>query len=110
MKENHEILNEFDVISVTHQNEGRFASGDTFKVQQILKEYEGYMKAGTKTINNSEIWIQGIECEVLRHDSDSKGWKKGKIKFVVQFEPEEAENNYNSNSLDDIRQQLDSTN
>ena len=55
MKENCEILNELDVISVAHQNESIFASGNTFKVQQILKEYEGYIKVFTKGKNNSEI-------------------------------------------------------
>lgn len=110
MKENCEILNELDVISVAHQNEGIFASGNTFKVQQILKEYEGYIKTFTKGKNNSEICTQGIECEVLRHNSGNKGWTKGRIKFVVQFELEKAENSCEPNSLDDIRQQLDSTN
>ena len=109
MNNNLEVLKDGDVISVLRQEEGRFASGDTLKVQQLLNEYAGYIEAETKTTNHSEIFTQGIECEVLRHDGEHKGWRKGKIKFVVQFEPEEAENNYNSNSLDDIRQQLDST-
>ena len=108
MSKDLEILKNNDVISVLKQEEGRFASGDTFKVQQLLKEYEGYIEAATRTINNSEIFEQGIECEVLRHDGDRLGWRKGRIKFVVQFEPEETENDCSSNSLDDIRQQLDS--
>ena len=83
MSKNLEVLNNDDVISVVNQHEGRFASGDTFKVQQITKEYEGYIEAATRTINNSEIFTEGIECEVLRHDGEHKGWRKGKIKFVV---------------------------
>ena len=110
MNKNIEILNNNDVISVLKHDEGKFASGDTIKVQQLLKEYEGYIEAGTKTTNHSEIFTQGMECEILRQDGEHKGWRKGKIKFVVQFEPEEAKNNCNPNSLDDIRQQLDSTN
>ena len=108
MNKNVQILNNDDVISVLKHDEGRFASGDTIKVQQLLREYEGYIDANTKTINNSEICSQGIECEVLRHDGNLKGWKKGKIKFVVQFESDEIINN--SNSLNDIRQQIDPTN
>lgn len=96
-----EILTNDDVIAVFKHDEGRFNSGDTFKVQQLLKEYENYIEDNTKTTNNSEICTQGIECEVLRRDGHLKGWRKGKIKFVIQFEPDEIINN--TNSLDDIR-------
>lgn len=66
MSKDLEILNNDDVISVFKHDEGRFASGDTFKSQQLLTEYEGYVKSQTKTENNHEIFSQGIECEVLR--------------------------------------------
>ncbi|MGL4758469.1 MAG: KGK domain-containing protein [Patescibacteria group bacterium] len=105
-----EILSSNDVISVLKHDEGRFVSGDTLKVKQLLEEYEEYIKVQTKTTNNSEIFIEGIECEVLSKDGNLKGWRKGKIKFVVQFEPEEAELNNNQNSLEDIRRQIDNTN
>ena len=108
MNKNTEILNNNDVISVLKHDEGKFASGDTIKVQQLLEEYEGYIDANSKTVSNSEICTQGFECEVLRQDGNLKGWIKGKIKFVIQFESDEVINN--SNSLNDIRQQLDSTN
>jgi hypothetical protein len=110
MSQEREILNNNDVVSVLKHDEGRFASGDTLKVFQLLAEYEGYIKAQTKTSTNSEIFLQGIECEILRQNNNSKGWRKGKIKFVIQFEPEEISNNANSNSLDDIRIRMDSTN
>jgi len=106
MNKNSEILNNDDVISVFKHDEGRFASGNTLKVQQLLAEYEGYIKLQTKTNDNQEICLQGIECEVLRQDSEHKSWRKGKIKFVIQFEPE-TNNSRSSNSLDDIRNQLD---
>ena len=109
MSKDLEILNNDDVISVLKHDEGRFASGDTFKAQQLLTEYEGYIKAQTKTESNHEIFLQGIECEVLRQNNNSKGWRKGKIKFVVQFEPDEVNNNVNSNSLDDIRDRINIT-
>ncbi len=106
MSKDLEILNNDDVVSVFKHDAGRFASGDTFKVQQLLMEYEGYIAVQTKTTNNSEICTQGIECQVLRQDNNSKGWRKGKIKFVIQFEPDEAVNSVNSNSLDDIRHRI----
>ena len=108
MNKNAEILNNEDVISVFKHDEGRFSSGDTLKVLQLLAEYEEYIKNQAKT-NNHEICLQGIECEVLRQNSEHKSWRKGKIKFVVQFEPETI-NGHNSTSLDDIRHQLDTTN
>ena len=109
MNQNSEILNNDDVISVFKHDEGRFAAGDTFKIQQLLAEYESYIETQTKTNNNQEICLQGIECEVLRQDSEYKSWRKGKIKFVVQFEPDATANSTSSNSLDDIRNQLDNT-
>ena len=110
MNKEPEILNNNDVISVFKHDEGRFASGNTLKVQQLLAEYEGYIKAQTKTATNHEICLEGIECEVIRQNSVHKTWRKGKIRFVVQFEPDEPENNINSNALSDIRRQLDTTN
>ena len=110
MSKDLEILNNNDVISVFKHDEGRFASGDTLKVQQLLTEYEGYIEVQTKNTNSHEICLQGIECEVLRQDGEHKGWRKGKIKFVVQFEPDVTESNKNTNTLDDIRQQIDTVN
>lgn len=72
-----------------------------------MEEYREYADDKVRSNSNLKIFDDSIECEVLRHDGEYKGWRKGKIKFVVQFEPEETENNHNSNSLDDIRQQLD---
>ena len=101
-----EILNNNDVISVLKHDEGRFTSGDTFKAQQLLTEYEGYIEAQAKSANNEEICLKGIDCEVLRKDANSKGWRKGKFKFVVQFEPDEISSHADSNSLDDIRDRI----
>lgn len=106
MSQEREILNNNDVISVFKHDLGRFASGDTLKALQLLTEYEGYIKGQTKT-NNSEIFLQGIECEVLRQNSEHQGWRKGKIKFVIQFESESAEANKSTTTLDDIRKQID---
>ena len=103
-----EILNNNDVISVMGQDKCKFASGDTFKLQQLLKEYTEYIEGNAEpTNNNSEILNNSVECEVLRHDGDRKGWRKGKIKLVVQFEPDEDENSHVVNSLDNIWQQID---
>ena len=110
MSENLEILNNDDVISVVDVGEADFDYGNTLKIQQLIEEYQEYAKSADTNTSNLKIFDDSIECEVLRHNSEHKDWRKGKIKFVVQFEPEEAKNNCNPNSLDDIRQQLDSTN
>jgi hypothetical protein len=108
-KQNLEILDNGDVIAVSEEFKNEFNGGNTLKIQQLLKEYQEYV-AESNGSSKSEIFIEGIECEVLSKDSNLKGWRKGKIKFVVQFEPEAAEINNNPNSLEDIRKQIDSTN
>ena len=110
MSKDLEILDNNDVVSVIDVGEAEFVSGNTLKIQQLLEESSDYIENYKKTTNNSNICLQGIECEVLRQNNNSKGWRKGKIKFVIQFEPEETSNNANSNTLDDIRVRMDSTN
>ena len=110
MSKDLEILNNDDVISVIKSDEGRFICGNTLRVEQLYNEYKIYVGESNSSISNQEIFEQHIECEVLRQDNSIKGWRKGKIKFVVQFEPEEYESNSKSNSLDDIRKQIDTTN
>ncbi|BAZ44134.1 hypothetical protein NIES4102_11400 [Chondrocystis sp. NIES-4102] len=99
-----EILSHNDVIAVLKHDEARFTSGDTFKVQQLLKEYENYIRESVENSDNSDIFTQGIECEVIRQDGTTKGWRKGKINLVIKFEPEETSNN--TTSLDDIRSRI----
>lgn len=108
-EQNLEILDNNDVIAISEKFKDEFNAGNTLKIQQLLEEYKEYIMESNES-SKSEICTQGIECEVLRKDVTSKGWRKGKIKFVFQFEPEEAELNNNPNSLDDIRKQIDSIN
>ena len=77
------------------------------KIQQLLEEYKEYIEEISEHTNNSKMFAQSIKCEVSREHSEHKGWRKGKIKFVVQFEPDVVEDNKSSNALDDIRQQID---
>ena len=110
MNQNSEILNNNDVISVMKKDYGRFICGDTMRVEQLYNEYKTYVDESNASVSNKEIFQQFIECEVLRQNSENKTWRKGKIKFVVQFEPDEPENNTNLNALDDIRKQIDTIN
>lgn len=57
----------------------------------------------------NEWWFnRGGECEVLR--PGSQGWQKGKIrirlKAILEFCPDEPENNQEESPLDDIRQMI----
>ena len=111
MNHNSEILDSEDVLSIIQSSEAKFYAGSTLKIKQLIEEYKQYIFR-TKGANNSnaKIYEESIECEILRKDNQYQGWRRGKIKFVVQFEPDVSENNVNSNALDDIRKQLDTTN
>jgi hypothetical protein len=104
-----EILDNGDVIAISGQFRDEFIRGKTLKINQLLEEYQEYIVESNGS-SKSEIFIEGIECEVLSKDGNSRGWRKGKIKFAVQFEPEEAEISNNLNSLEDIRRQINSKN
>lgn len=100
MSKDLEILNNDDVISVIESYKNRFRCGNTLLVEQLYNECIS---------NHKDIFEQYIDCKVLRESSNHKGWRKGKIKFILQFEPDLVESNERSNSLDDIRKQLDTT-
>ena len=83
MSKDLEILNNDDVISVFKHDENRFVSGDTLKVQQLCNEYKTYVSESNASVSNKEIFEQCIECEVLRENGEHKGWRRGKIRFVI---------------------------
>jgi hypothetical protein len=109
MSKDLEILSNDDVISVIKGDENRFICGNTFRVEQLCNEYKTYVDESNASRSNKDIFEQHIDCKVLRQDGNYKGWRNGKIKFIIQFEPDSVENNESSNSLDDIRKQLDTT-
>ena len=109
MSQEREILNNNDVLSVIKDDEGRFICGDTLRVEQLYNEYKTYVNESNASASNKEIFEEHINCKVLRQDGNSKGWRTGKIKFVVQFEPDAVESSKGSNTLDDIRKQIDAT-
>lgn len=80
--------------------------GSTLKVSQIIEEYQNQINHRYK----AEILFEGIECEVLRVNEGK--WRKGKLKLILEFEPNEPEikiemNRSNDSLLDDIRQAID---
>jgi KGK domain len=109
MSKDLEILDSDDVISVIEGDENRFVCGDTFRVEQLYHEYKTYVAKSNASISNKDIFKKHINCKVLRQNRNHKGWIKGKIKFIIAFEPDLVESNESSNSLDDIRKELDTT-
>lgn len=110
MSKDLEILDNNDVIAISQNFKGEFNAGETLKIQQLLEEYKQYIYNSEVSSWNGKIFNDSVDCNVLRHKGNNEGWRKGKIKFVVQFEPEKLENENHKNSLDDIRKQMDNTN
>ena len=102
-----------------------FDNGTTFKIKNFMEYIDGFFGKSqllynlSQKLNQSGIgtppdysytWSEGVEVEIL--EPQYREWKKGKMRLrvILEFCPDEAEetedNNYsdNSNSLDDIRQ------
>ncbi|MGL5806095.1 MAG: KGK domain-containing protein [Xenococcaceae cyanobacterium] len=98
MEDNFYTLQEDDVVSV---NPPLFESGKTAKIEQIIEEYRLNFVRQINANKASILSKTGISCEVLR--ADGNGWKTGKIKFILVFEPDEPEDTTPRSPLDDIR-------
>ncbi|WP_009633277.1 KGK domain-containing protein [Synechocystis sp. PCC 7509] len=83
----------------------------TFKVKELLAVVKNQFPGESKKLFEEE----GLELEVLK--LDAKGWKKGKVRFSIEFCPDEpeieettqsnnVEINQTSSPLDDIRQRM----
>ncbi|MDJ0674393.1 MAG: KGK domain-containing protein [Calothrix sp. MO_167.B42] len=95
-------LNDDDVVSMRE----KFSpiKSPVFQVQQVVEEV-----VGNNGINVLDWSKNGVECEVI--GSNTGGWKKGKVRFCLEFipdqpapEPEQAKNQ--ESPLDDLRQQV----
>ncbi|OKH28447.1 KGK domain-containing protein [Chroogloeocystis siderophila] len=83
----------------------------TFKVGEMLRAIKSYINHD----NINKLLDKGLEVEVLH--LDAKGWKKGRIKFTLEFCPDKSEgedvttsspfeSNEQKSSLDDIRKMI----
>lgn len=108
MNNKFERLNPDEVISPTING---LKLSHTFKVKELIEVVKNqFSNASIKLFENG-----GLELEVLR--LDAKGWRKGKVRFSVEFCPDEpeveetdainkTENNQVKSPLDDIRQMV----
>ncbi|MGK7932774.1 MAG: KGK domain-containing protein [Microcystaceae cyanobacterium] len=77
---------------------------DTLSQQQINAPTKQYISHKNY---HSYTWLNtGVPCEVLK--IDSQGWQKGKIriKFEIEFIPDEPEITEPESPLDDIRREI----
>jgi len=108
MNNRFERLNPDEVISPTIKG---LNLPHTFKVKELLEAVKNqFGHASIKLFENC-----GLELEVLR--LDAKGWRKGKVRFSLEFCPDELdieetptlnnpEINQPESPLDDIRQMM----
>ncbi|MDR9404547.1 MAG: KGK domain-containing protein [Halothece sp. Uz-M2-17] len=111
MTDNNNFLDDKDVVSFSYLNiEGKpFELDQTMKVEEVLQQMSEWVKSrcdsDVQEIHSSFFDI-GIECEALKQND--QGWKKGKLRFRIEFIPDETnleeETEINENqSLDEFR-------
>lgn len=94
-------LNKKDVAYLTGTNASPFIESRTFRIFDFLEAME-------KRAGIPKHWIEGVECELLK--SDALGWKKGKLRIRLEFEPipdEPEASATEANTLDALRSKLD---
>jgi hypothetical protein len=107
------------VIEISAPKDPRFfSSHQLFKTGCLISKVEerltysgsnGY--AVFSSTESSCLFDQGLDCQIL--ETGAEGWKKGKLKIVLEFIPEESEEIQSSQEeqpespLDEIRQMVD---
>jgi hypothetical protein len=103
MTDNFEPLESYDVLAIDFDGEDKqMFSHPTFRVSDLMEKIDEAFNYGITAEEKYRLFhTKGITCELLK--SNSKGWRKGRIKLNIQlqFYPDEAES-----PLDDIRQKL----
>ncbi|MEH2307012.1 KGK domain-containing protein [Nostoc sp.] len=105
-------LDDNDVLSMSSPT---FETGSTFKVSELkakVREFANIENQGTGYMNPKVKWFSdaGVECEVLRLDGG--GWQKGRLRFHLEFIPDEPIQSQllipsePKSPLDDMRSQL----
>ncbi|MEA5552740.1 KGK domain-containing protein [Anabaena cylindrica UHCC 0172] len=106
-----ERLDKKDVISVHPENFERINVSRTLTVIELIEAVKDYIGSDN---TDEKLFAEGVEVEILR---PGDVWKKGKIKFYLEFchdEPKVKETIVNKNlevnqetsSLDDLRDKL----
>ena len=81
-----EPLSQNEVISVSANTFKLLNLSTTFKIAELLESIKRYIKSDAL---ENQLFQEGIECEVLRFNSQT--WQKGKVRVTVEFCPREFE-------------------
>jgi len=79
-----EPLSQNEVISVSTNTFKLLNLSTTFKIAELLESIEKYIESDAL---ENKLFQEGIECEVLRFNSQT--WQKGKVRVTVEFCPRE---------------------
>lgn len=94
MEQHKHIVNENEVLSV-NRDDNILIAHHTYKAEEFLHELGKRIDK-----NKMEKWcIDGVPCQLL---TPNQGWRKGKVKIVLQFSPDETES-----PLDTIRKEIE---
>ncbi len=110
MTERFESLENGEVISVQHDTQ--VLSGHrTFRVGELSDAIKGHLEGaipGWSEEKNGWFNSQGIDCEALRFGSN--GWQKGRIRFCLEFCPDEPNQSAQMTSNSSIPTQVNQVN
>ncbi len=96
MNNHRDMMQKDDVVTVLAEDR-ILINHKTFTVDELLSELS--QRITGENIYQMKKWcMDGVSCQIL---SPNQNWRKGKVKFCLEFVPDEAES-----PLDDIRQQI----
>ncbi|WP_253274373.1 KGK domain-containing protein [Myxosarcina sp. GI1] len=86
-------MNGDEIVSV-NRDDNVLVSHHTYKVEEFLHELRHKIHG-----ERMKKWCKtGVDCQVL---TPTQGWRKGKVKIVLEFCPDETES-----PLDSVRQEI----
>ena len=87
-----EPLSQNEVISVSTNTFKLLNLSTTFKIAELLESIKQYIESDAL---ETQLFQEGIDCEVLRFNSQT--WQKGKVRITVEFSSRESESPLKSN-------------
>lgn len=80
-----ELLSSDAVITVQDPKDLFLVEQSTFRVAEFVDSVREYYNADEAEL---KWWVDGVECEMLQ---PNQPWRKGKIKLVIAFIPDQPE-------------------
>lgn len=97
-----ELINQDDVVSVSSSDKA-ILQNSTFRVSELTNGIKNMFSRHSGAIISK--WLsEGVECEVLQLGATS--WRKGtmRLKFDLEFCPDEPDESQQDSPLDELRQ------